>query len=300
MSIILTILKIVVMILGIILGLALLLVLAVLFVPVRYEVSGILNKEEKEAHAKLLWFFGLVKFRVDYLDSDINTKFSIFGFVVNNKKKAKNINKSTKKEAEINDSKATDSEEIAENQFEDKENMEAQSRNHERCSDDKGTDGRKGIFAKLKEKVSALVKKIKDLFVKIKKIFKEIVRLKGELTKFLNDKYNKLVFENIKKELLYILRHYKPRRVKGEVMFGTGDPASTGWALGVFFAVFKCPPDKLVIVPDFENKVIEGNIKIKGRIRSIHAALVALRLFGDRKFRRMLKFRKRLSFSINV
>ena len=57
--------------------------------------------------------------------------------------------------------------------------------------------------------------------------------------------------------------------MRGKVIFGTGDPCSTGELLGVLALFYAWYGNGVQIIPDFEQKRIEGNVSFRGRIRMI-------------------------------
>ena len=90
-------------------------------------------------------------------------------------------------------------------------------------------------------------------------------------------------------QIWYLLKKIKPSKIEGDVIFGTGDPAATGQIIGAIAAIYGFFPEKLHIIPDFEEQRYEGHIRAKGKIRLIHAAIIAVRLIADRDFRYVVK-----------
>jgi hypothetical protein len=86
-----------------------------------------------------------------------------------------------------------------------------------------------------------------------------------------------------------LLKKIKPSKIQGDVIFGTGDPASTGQAIGAIAALYGWMPEKLHITPDFEEKRYDGWIHVKGKLRLIHVVIIALRLIIDKNFRYVVK-----------
>ena len=90
-------------------------------------------------------------------------------------------------------------------------------------------------------------------------------------------------------QLWYLLKKIKPSKIEGNVIFGTGDPATTGQIIGAIAAVYGFFPEKLQVIPDFEEKRYEGNIRAKGKLRLIHLIIIAVKLIADRDFRYVVK-----------
>lgn len=75
-----------------------------------------------------------------------------------------------------------------------------------------------------------------------------------------------IVLHNALVQAMKIIKHVLPRKMDVYLEIGTGDPASTGEILalqGIFYPVLQ---DKVRIVPDFEEKRVEGEFYISGRI----------------------------------
>ena len=103
--------------------------------------------------------------------------------------------------------------------------------------------------------------------------------------------------ETVAKVIKYakkIINHIKPRRFKAHVTFGMEDPSVTGKILGGAALLYPVYEDNVVLDPDFEHKVLKGDVDLKGRVRLNVIAFAALRLLLDKKFRRLIKEFKRL------
>jgi hypothetical protein len=71
----------------------------------------------------------------------------------------------------------------------------------------------------------------------------------------------------MKAQLIILLKHIKPRRWKGKLTYGTGDSATCGQHLGYMSILFPVYGDNFDITPNFNEKICEGDIFMKGRIR---------------------------------
>ena len=94
---------------------------------------------------------------------------------------------------------------------------------------------------------------------------------------------------NLFGQLWYLLKKIKPSKIEGEVILGTGDPATTGQMIGAIAAIYGFFPEKLHIQSDFENERYEGYIHGKGKLRLIHVIMIAVKLIADRNFRYVVK-----------
>lgn len=157
-------------------------------------------------------------------------------------------------------------------------------------------------WEKLCNIIRRIHKKIKNVFSKICNFFK---KLKGNLVEinhtretlvrqcrliltFFNEEANK---EGVKKIWLTIKKsvtHIFPRKIKGQIHFGTGDPSSTGQLLGIISLTYHYYRN-IKIVPDFEEEVLEGNVNARGRIQLFTLAIIYIKLLLDKNFKKLLK-----------
>ena len=86
----------------------------------------------------------------------------------------------------------------------------------------------------------------------------------------------------------------KPKKSKGYLHMGLKSSADTGMMLGKIAAFYPLYGRWLTIEPDFYNKVIEGDIDIKGRIYLFRVVGPVLRMALTRDFWRTYKLAKKI------
>ena len=309
------ILKIIGIILAAVIGLVLLLLLLVLFVPVRYRACCIKNTEKCRAEAKISWLLHLVSIPVSYREGKLQGSIKIFGFPVmklfeEEKAWEGGTQKERKREDRKEVSEILNEPEKAVN-TENTENIEKQEdepeREPEREPEGEGAleskDGAEadsqeeesGLFAALGDffrllwrtvrKIIQSLKNLKCTFRRFCDKIKRMVRKYREMKAFAEDERTKAALRLVWSQAGILARHALPRRMKGEVHFGTEDPALTGQilgALGIFYPLFM---DNVKVNPDFEQAVLEGELSVKGRLRAAAFVRTAWRLFRDKNVR---------------
>lgn len=139
------------------------------------------------------------------------------------------------------------------------------------------------------EKIKKVIEKVKCTFRKICDTIKKI-KSEYDFYKALWERpEGKAAVKNVFHQVWYLLKKVKPSRIEGDVVFGTGDPATTGQAIGAIAALYGFFPEKLHITPDFEEQRYEGNLHVKGKLRLIHVVIIAVRLIADRNLRYVVK-----------
>ena len=123
---------------------------------------------------------------------------------------------------------------------------------------------------------------------KIKGIAKNISDTKDAIQIFLNDEVHRTAFRKVKKELIWMKRLLKPNIFRVRLNYGFEDPCLTGQVLGLLGMVYPFVGDNMEIEPDFEQKVLQGDIHIKGRIRMIHLAVFGVKLFIHKETRKTI------------
>lgn len=302
MAILLFVLKIIGFIL---LGLLAFIILAsgvVLFVPVRYRVlfdirEG-LTKEEQSILKELK--SASIRIRISWLLHLIGMKFSLemdkpkgtarilfFKKDVLSKKQGdfENITKKNVSKANVYDttsSKGHFVEDEDENDcfFEDSSNEESKDLKHNKSVK--------------QNKIKNLILNIKQTVLRMKELFKKILGGVVGLKIAFEDEENKEAFGVILQQVTYLLKHYGPRKAKGQVVFGTESPDHTGLLLGVLSMMPCMYAEGFLLQPDFQSDrlYVHGDLEMKGRIRGIHLLRAFLKLWKLPKFKEFILNRK--------
>ena len=126
--------------------------------------------------------------------------------------------------------------------------------------------------------LSKIKYKISSLYVKIKRIFY-----------MLGDERDKDAVMELLLRLKQLLWHIRPRKLDIRLKLGLGDPASTGEALGMICAFYPLYTTHLDLEPDFDNKVIESDLDLKGHIQLIFVLIAAVRVYFNKDIRRLYR-----------
>ena len=148
---------------------------------------------------------------------------------------------------------------------------------------DKAADKVDEVLDKADQKVDEVDKKYNDIMVKV-----------DHVLQFLDRDY---VERTIKRVLNIVKRLFgtiKPKKSKGYLHMGLKSSADTGMMLGKIAAFYPMYGRWLTIEPDFYNKVIEGEIDIKGRIYLFRVVGPVLRMALTRDFWRTYKLAKKI------
>ena len=77
------------------------------------------------------------------------------------------------------------------------------------------------------------------------------------------------------------------------MLIGTGDPAGTGQVFAVYGILYPFLGSQIVVTPDFERKVIAGEIQVKGKAAVFHLLKAAWIIYFNKDLRHILKMFKR-------
>lgn len=146
---------------------------------------------------------------------------------------------------------------------------------------EEGSDKYKGIkgkFLKIKEKIISIKNKISSLNKKKNYIMdmKDNERVRNGVS-YAKDKF------------LLILKRILPKKLNGYVAFGMEDPASTGKILGTVSAFFPIWGGHVTVVPDFDNKRLEVDADLKGRIMLGLLVIPALKVWFNKDIKYIRK-----------
>ena len=278
MELILFILKIILIAFLVVLGLVVLALATILFVPIRYEVSGSIGDSwEIQVKGKVSYLLSIIKLLFSYKKEQFDVKFFLFGFEkkLQQEDTDKNVDETGDEDLETF-SEAEDLE-ITLHEKESGSVSEQQSVNSVEPSEEyvekvalEAPSQRKSQKKKEKKKSNL-----------------DFAFIKQQLT----DEHNKSVVRKIWSELCYLLKHFKFRKIVTDLVFSTGDPATTGQALGVLCMIPTLYRYEFKIVPDFEadDAYIKGTFLVAGKVRLIHFLITILRLIFDKEVRLVVK-----------
>lgn len=150
------------------------------------------------------------------------------------------------------------------------------------------------ILHGLMEKIKKFFAKIKYTFGKICDKLKIVSKKKEQLIAFLEDETHKKAFARVKKELVWLKRFLKPKKCRADLCFGFEDPYHTGQALAVLGMIYPLTGNYMNISPDFERRVLEGEIYLRGTLRAFHLAMLALKVISDGNVRRSYRDIRRM------
>lgn len=285
------ILKIIGILILIILGLILLLIGVILFVPISYEVKGEFpeDKGEMKVSANVHWLFRLLRVKVMFyhkeLDGHIRIAWKKISLKDDKTPKKEKKKKSDKKKKKSEKKEEKTVEKTVEKQVESVENkpIEEKTISTEESSDSKAEK------VSIKKKIGALLEKIKCTFRNICDKIKEVKAKKDKLQDFINDPILKSSVLRVKKEIHWIVRFLKPKKIRASLRFGFEDPSTTGLTLAALSMIYPFTGDDMEIVPDFEHAVLNGNIYVKGRLYLFYLVVFAVKLILDKNVRALIK-----------
>lgn len=278
MAVVLAILKWIGIVLGGILGLLLLLTALLLLVPARYYIRGTGMGKEILYTYRVSWLLRILEIRKNKKSQA--ARLYVFGIPVcrlsGDREKAADGDKVTNKGKVPNENKASNGDK-APNEGEVPEKAEVENRT---------SDKTKGNITDRK-KTEKKVLKIKPRSKKKKKSFS--FEKVSSIIRFIRDAENRRAFRKIKREIHLLFRYLAPRKVKGQFVIGTGDPAATGLLFGGISLLPFVYREGVHIYPDFENRVFQAEGYMKGRIRILYLIRLVIRVYPDKELRMLWK-----------
>ncbi len=140
----------------------------------------------------------------------------------------------------------------------------------------------KGLFCRLLDIPRRLAERIKRL-----------EETAAALKAFLETEELKRSLSLGKKQLMRLWRHIRPGKLKADVHFGFEDPYTTGQVLAAMGMLYPLLGKGVVIRPDFEETVWEGELSVKGRIRIFFLLRVLWILYFDKDIKRLIHMWKK-------
>lgn len=323
-QVLLFLLKCVGILLLVLLGLVLLAVVTVLLAPIRYR--GKLDKKEApeeifRADGLISWLNPLLRIRIRYTEQKLHYAVRILGIRLIDSDKPKK--EKTKKRKKTKRKHRTPSGSVTENtdarelpvQIGLTERDAADTEPEQRVQEvpltaeiptaedvphdrDASEDRKKtSLFSKIKkfyENIKGFPETIKQKVTRVSRTVKLLWDKKEKTIAFFEDELHKTAIGTAWDTIKQVMRHVLPGKIKGYVEFGTGDPESTGKALGVLGILYARYGKGITVVPDFYEKRIVAKLEFKGRIRCVTLLRKGIRLIRDKQVKRFRKNFKKL------
>lgn len=329
LGVLLTILKIIGIILLVLLALILGLAAVILLVPIRYRGKAAYLEKKLSGSLKITWLLHLLSASVSVTPDGTDIRVKVLGKTIYPKKKKSKKEPQAKLpeisdmpkdpkpplleesvlderveavyEPQIDQPK--EPKETADGQIKEKEQRseaQAETKVQEKTQQMAESAPQKIPRAESKQKPERKKKNpVEMLKEKIRAMKQSFQSLKTKLqnTKNKADYWKKLLLSDSMKEAAAkllgtgkaLLRHILPQKLTGYLHFGFDDPSMTGKFLAYLSVIYPFTQDHLVIEPEFEETILEGNIAFRGRIRLGYLLYLVLTVIFNKNIRRQYR-----------
>lgn len=311
MHVILTILKILGIILLVLLGLLLVIVFSVLFVPVRYRLEGEkLSPGWSEANGKVRvsWLLHLIHLRIQYREKELDWECYLFGVPLKKAGAAVREWKKKRRKKKIQEQKERRKKAVQQKN-EPKKRTAAKKKGQEKPLQIEEKTEIKTAERKQQEK-EKVSDKLLRFWKRCKKIVGSILGFPGKLKKKLtnirltfrgfcdkikrwrtlwNEESTQAALHFLTEKGRKLIRHVLPRKIRGSITFGCEDPALTGQILGAVAIAYPLYGKGVAVYPRFEEKILEGQLQMKGRIVAACLLWQAWKIYRNPDVRKTLK-----------
>ncbi len=301
--------------------------LALLFVPIRYRLQG--KKEETgtpEGMVRVSWLFSLLCCFAVW-EGKLHYGVKICGVAIFDNLNKGRRKKTQKKQTRKREKKAgrkrkpeetyKDEPVLPEQKWEVR-NETTQSRPEKEPEEtarpvQTGQKAQEGKGRKRTEKASIWDKlyhiweKVLSFFRKLGSLMEKLLEFPGKLCKktedwqekaewylnfFQQEKFRR-AFALVKKQLLFLWRSIRPKMIRADIRLGFADPSVTGQVLAWTGMMYPFFGKTVTIRPDFEETVCSGKAVIKGRIILFALLRAALILYFNKDIRQLIHIWKK-------
>lgn len=291
--VILQILAVIGIVLLVLLALLILMVLAVLFVPIRYRASGEKEADRIEGVAAVSFLYPFLSFKWQRAGNENRWALRLLGIKLKSSRKADKgkvaePEKTDKGKAEET-AQAAKPEKAAEPVKEEKQPatssvQNAEAEDAERQAEETGTQETDRTLSEKKARFT-----ISGLCDKMENIRDNVEYYKERLTA----EENRLFLKRTKERIFAVLKSIKPKVLTARVVCGTGAPDTTGYVCAVYGMLYPVIEDRISFTADFENKVLDGELSVKGKVRVVTLVRHGIKILLDKQLKVFLKEMKR-------
>lgn len=270
----------------------------ILFVPIRYRIYASYY-DTANIQASVSWLLHAISVRFYFSKEDRNFQIRLFGICVMDlfhpkPRKEKKKKKNSKSELSLEDEKTNDNieavkkderlEKSKNDESRTEDQIETAKQDDNTISSENDTSKEAGLF----EKIILFFTKIKDAVLSLRRKIQSIRNKQMDLQEqgrkwitVLKRDRTKTALGKCKNILIKLLKTILPRKWNAYFHFGMDDPASTAEILGYYWMFIGVFTNHVTCLPDFENKIFEGELKAKGHIRMITFISIGLRVLFD-------------------
>lgn len=302
--VILQILAVIGIVLLVLLALLILTVLAVLFVPIRYRASGEKEADRIEGVVAVSFLYPFLSFKWQRAGNENRWALRLLGIKLKSspkvdkgkttepekteKGKVAEPEKTDKGKAEET-AQAAKPEKAAEPVKEEKQPATPSVQNAEaedaaRQAEETGTQKTDRVSSEKKARFT-----ISGLCDKMENIRDNVEYYKERLTA----EENRLFLKRTKERIFAVLKSIKPKVLTARVVCGTGSPDTTGYVCAVYGMLYPVIEDRISFTADFENKVLDGELSVKGKVRVATLVRHGIKILLDKQLKVFLKEMKR-------
>lgn len=302
--VILQILAVIGIVLLVLLALLILTVLAVLFVPIRYRASGEKEADRIEGVAAVSFLYPFLSFKWQRAGNENRWALRLLGIKLKGSPKVdkgKTTEPEKTEKGKVAEPKKTDKgkaeetaqaakpEKAAEPVKEEKQPATPSVQNAEaedaaRQAEETGTQETDRVSSEKKARFT-----ISGLCDKMENIRDNVEYYKERLTA----EENRLFLKRTKERIFAVLKSIKPKVLTARVVCGTGSPDTAGYVCAVYGMLYPVIEDRISFTADFENKVLDGELSVKGKVRVATLVRHGIKILLDKQLKVFLKEMKR-------
>ena len=272
--------------------------LAVLFAPIRYrlyvEKEDGWKKENIHIRADISWLAGIVRVKARFFEPQILKVqvlfFTVFDLFKEKKEKRQSKKTLKRQKTDSKTEKSTVNEKPkVQNSTAEKVPPEEKAPAQDAEEETAGTEET--------EKSPSLRERLEKIRYTICSIYDKIKAAKdtaGYYKELLQSEEFKSCLSFVTGKTGKLLRHILPKRIRGYLLFGTGQPDQTGYILGMLSIIRGIRGyDKFHIEADFERQIVEGKIQCRGHIRLATVGILALQIYQKKELKELISKWKR-------
>ena len=277
------------------------LLLILLIFPICYQIEGDFDGKSPKAQVKVSWAVIFLRAKAFY-EEELNFGIRIFGIPIYDSRKEHwsvfgEHKEKDKKKHKKKHKKRPDSKKKQNNKKNNKKRVEKKKSTYpsedvfdltwdEKSEDkiseskiEKTTDKEKEFFGKrIVNFLKKCYNRCKNFITKIRKITNKMEMI-GDL---LEDEDIIDAVKRIKRYGVNGVKLLLPQKLNAKITFGFEDPYYTGKVLGWTAALIPIYGDHINITPDFEKRILKGELKIKGRIRRYKILYLLWKVYKDK------------------
>lgn len=279
--------------------LLLLLILLILFVPIRYDAYASKQNDDINAKVRVTWLLRLIRFQFIYPEPGKPSLYIMFFDLLNRRPKKEKTRRKQRAKSKNETVPESDETEIPKDDSAESSAIDEQETNVKPPEDVTNSVVSEAASENAEENKQTIFQKLQSIPEKLKAIKEKILQTENKVEtlqqkalyywELIKEPDTIALFHKVKPAILKALKQILPRTIHVKATIGLGEPDTTAQVYGIAEIMIAYLRQDIEIIPELNDKKIEGEALVKGRLYLFVLLWEVIKLLLNKKLWKLIK-----------